>query len=68
MTWAAIGNGKISAPALVIDQAEAQITAEPNTTDVNAINAANANINTAFHTGKTEWRRNGRRCPSADAA
>ena len=53
MTWAAIGNGKISAPALVIDQAEAQITAEPNTTDVNAINAANANINTAFHTGKT---------------
>jgi hypothetical protein len=37
----------------VLDQAVAQITAEPKTTDVNAINAANANINTAFHTGKT---------------
>jgi hypothetical protein len=52
-TWAAIGKGAISAPALVADQAVAQITAEPKTTDVNAINAANANINTAFHAGKT---------------
>jgi hypothetical protein len=34
----------------VLDQAVAQITAEPKTTDVNTINAANPNINTAFHT------------------
>jgi hypothetical protein len=52
-TWAATRNGAISAPALVLDQAVAQITAEPKSTDVSAINAANTNINTAFHTGKT---------------
>jgi hypothetical protein len=38
---------------MVADQSEAQITAEPKTTDVNTINTANANINTAFHAGKT---------------
>jgi hypothetical protein len=51
-TWAAIGNGAISSPSRVADQSEAQITAEPTTADVNAINAANPNINSAFHAGK----------------
>jgi hypothetical protein len=37
----------------VADQAEAQITAEPKSTDVNTINGANSQIDTAFHTGKT---------------
>ena len=51
LTWAAIGNGAISAPALVTtDQAVAQITAEPTVTDVATINTANPAINTAFHT------------------
>jgi hypothetical protein len=53
LTWAAIGNGTISAPALVADQAEAQITAEPTAADVATINGANGNINTKFNTGKT---------------
>jgi hypothetical protein len=52
-TWAAIGNGAILAPALVADQAVAQITAEPATTDVNRIDKYNANIRSAFTTGKT---------------
>jgi hypothetical protein len=53
LTWAAIGNGAISAPALVLDQSVAQIIAEPTAADVNTINTNNAAINTAFHTGKT---------------
>jgi hypothetical protein len=54
LTWAAIGNGAVSAPALVTaDQAVAQITSEPKSTDVNTINTNNAAINTAFHNGKT---------------
>jgi hypothetical protein len=53
LTWAAIGRGAVPAPALVLDQAVAQITAEPTTADVNAINAANAAIKSAFTTGKT---------------
>jgi hypothetical protein len=53
LTWAAIGNGIVSAPALVADQAVAQITAEPTTADVNTINNNNAAIKSAFTTGKT---------------
>jgi hypothetical protein len=53
LAWAAIGQGTISAPAFVTDQSEAQITAEPATTDVNTILNANAAIKTAFTTGKT---------------
>jgi hypothetical protein len=53
LAWAAIGQGGISAPALVADQAEAQITAEPTTADVNTINNANSHVKTAFTTGKT---------------
>jgi hypothetical protein len=48
LTWAAIGNGAVSAPALVADQSVAQITAEPRTADVTAINTANSNISSAF--------------------
>jgi hypothetical protein len=52
-TWAAIGKGAISALVLVLDQALAQITAEPKASDVAAITRANSNINTAFTTSKT---------------
>jgi hypothetical protein len=52
LTWAAIGLGAISAPGFVADQAEAQLTAEPTSGDVNSILASNSNINTAF-TAKT---------------
>jgi hypothetical protein len=52
-TWAAIGKGAISAPVLALDQALAQITAEPKASDVAAITGANSNINTAFTTSKT---------------
>jgi hypothetical protein len=52
-TWAAIGKSAVSAPALVADQAVAQITAEPKASDVAAVTGANSNINTAFTTGKT---------------
>jgi hypothetical protein len=48
LTWAAIGQGAVSAPAFVADQAEAQLTAEPTSGDVSNILAANSNINTAF--------------------
>jgi hypothetical protein len=47
-TFAAIGNGTVSAPGFVADQSEAQITAEPKASDVSTILAGNAAINTAF--------------------
>jgi hypothetical protein len=47
-SWAAIGQGAVSAPALVADQSEAQITAEPTTADVTNILNSNSSIKTAF--------------------
>jgi hypothetical protein len=49
----AIGQGRISAPAFVTDQSEAQITAEPTSADVNSILTANSNISAAFSTTPT---------------
>jgi hypothetical protein len=53
LSWATIGQGATSAPALVLDQAVAQITAEPTIPDVNTINIANPSIKSAFTTSKT---------------
>jgi hypothetical protein len=53
LAWAAIGRGKISAPAFVTDQSEAQITAEPTSADVKSILTANPNISKAFSTTPT---------------
>jgi hypothetical protein len=52
-TWAVIGNGAVLAPALIAEQAVAQITAEPKGADVNTIEVNNPHIKAAFTTGKT---------------
>ena len=48
LTWAAIGNGAVSAHVFFANQSGASITAEPKATDVSTILTANSAINTAF--------------------
>jgi hypothetical protein len=55
LSWAAIGNGAVHNPAMVVEQSVATFTAEPASGDVNNVLANNANIKNAFTAGSPTY-------------